>query len=125
MHADIEKLKNELGNSPIVVEGIKDKTPLIKLGFENIFPISGKPLSAVIESIPADHKSVLILTDYDKEGEKIAKILMKFFTAAGVHTLNHLRRKFRAIFKVAKIEEINSMLTKTPEIAESFKTTFV
>ena len=103
--SEIEDLLREINGSPIVVEGIRDEKALLGFGFKNIHKIAGKPLDIVADNISSKYDSVAILTDYDEEGEKAARLLEKFFNHAGTKILTRFRRKFRSVFKVATIEE--------------------
>ncbi len=107
---DVEELKVELRDTAIVVEGKRDKEPLINLGFSDIFTISGQPLNEIADSVSSKYRSVLVLTDYDDEGEKKERRLTKLFIYNGIKTLPRLRHAFRKIFKVVRVEDISSML---------------
>jgi len=107
----LEKIQRELKNckDAFIVEGIKDKKALIGLGFKNIIVISGKPLYKVVEEVKASNfNSVVILSDFDKEGKKKALTLTKFFQSSGVKINSFLRKKIKNLFKIQKIEELNS-----------------
>ncbi len=64
--ADI-KIKNKL----VIVEGIKDKRALAKLGIINVITLSKKPLFAVVEETASQTREVVLLVDLDEEGKKI------------------------------------------------------
>ena len=67
-------------DSAILVEGIKDRRVLTKLGFTNIYTISGKPMEAIVELVCSDDPTaVSILTDFDREGRKKYRHLTKIF----------------------------------------------
>ena len=110
MYHEVFCLKEEVQNTPIIVEGKNDKRPLSKLGFNNIYTISGQPLFYVADKISSQHKSVVILTDFDREGKKKAELLTKFFNSLGTKTLADIRRKFHRLFRVVKIEEMNALV---------------
>ena len=106
------ELENELRNwvdIPTIVEGKKDKQVLQKLGFKHIFDISGKPLTKVVERVESE-ESVAILTDFDKDGKRKASRLIKLIQATGVKIEFFVRTKIKKLFKVHKIEEINSFV---------------
>lgn len=58
---------------PLIVEGRKDALALRKLGFlgEIITFHRGKPLYDFCEDIAARHRRVVLLTDWDAEGERL------------------------------------------------------
>lgn len=107
---DVEDLKNELKDTAIVVEGKNDKECLTNLGFSDVFAISGRTLSTIVDIISSRYRSVLVLTDYDEEGERQAYKLTRLFTYNGTKILHRLRYAFREIFKVMRIEDISSKL---------------
>jgi 5S rRNA maturation endonuclease (ribonuclease M5) len=101
----IQEFLSRLEDTLVLVEGLKDKEVLKKLGVKNILEISGKPINTVTEQA-AIKSEVVILTDYDKEGEKLCNVLEKLLRAEGVSVRLDLRKKFRSISKVTKIEEL-------------------
>jgi 5S rRNA maturation endonuclease (ribonuclease M5) len=103
LEEEIEKIKN----LAFVVEGIKDENQLKKLGLKKIFTICGKPIFSVVEKIKRENfDEVVILTDYDDEGEKKAKELAKLFQLNGIHVNKRIRAKFKSLFNINKIEEL-------------------
>jgi len=106
----MEKIEREIENTRsfrIIVEGKRDKEVMEKLGFKNVISICDKKLDEILSFIDKD---VLILTDFDEEGEKIAKRLEEFLTSRGVKVRSTERRIFRKIFNVKKIEELKFIL---------------
>ncbi len=103
-----EKLLSDIRdrNILLIVEGKKDKKALERMGLENIFEISGKRLENVSDNIK--HTLVAILTDYDREGMKYYKRLKSLLIANEIAVNDDIRRKFRKVFFVNKIEELNS-----------------
>lgn len=101
----------------IIVEGKKDRMVLASLGLDNILCISGKSNHEVIDILSSrTPHSVLILTDYDREGEERAKSLAKLFEKNHIKTNSLLRKKVKSIFRINKIEELKN-LTKLSDIA--------
>ena len=99
----VEKLfKYSLTNPLIIVEGKRDEEALRLFGFNRIIKISGKPLEEVVRKV--DEK-VAILTDFDEEGRKIKRELVRMFERKGVKVDNYLRRLIRS-FGITKIEEL-------------------
>jgi len=99
------KLQDEMKESSIIVEGLKDKKVLSKLGIKNVLDISGKSFDNILEKVD---DSVIILTDFDREGRKKASALIKLFQSNGIKINFFIRQKFRSLFKIQKIEELNS-----------------
>ena len=96
--------KNNM-NEPILVEGIKDKKCLSKLGFKNVYPISGKSVPEIIDELSL-FRSIVILTDFDAEGKKKAKLLNKLFESHGIKINTKFRYDFFSVFRIYKVEEL-------------------
>ncbi len=100
----VKEIRN-IGDSQIIVEGKKDRKVLEKLGFRNVLDISGKPLFEILKEIKKN--PVILLTDFDSEGEKLAKKLYNLLKIYGIRVDEVEREIFRRLFNVNKIEELN------------------
>lgn len=90
-----------------IVEGVHDKKQLQKFGWESVFDISGKPLDAVAEQVrELNPDSIVILTDFDSEGEEKAKILSQIFNSYSLPVDNFTRHLFKSLLKISAVEEI-------------------
>jgi len=85
---DLEKLLLELLEKnnegiPIVVEGDNDITALKLLGFTGVIIRlnQGKPLFNVVEEWSKVYAEMIILTDWDRTGGRLAKTLSEAFEA--------------------------------------------
>lgn len=97
-----------------IVEGKKDKKALQALGLVDILDISGKTLNEMVSIVNSlDFSQVAVLTDFDREGKEIHKLLVKLLEINGIKVNSRIRGKFVSLFKVSKVEEIIS-LTKIP-----------
>lgn len=100
----VEKTKDLL----FIVEGKKDKKVLFELGIRHILPISGKSLENIAEYIGAENwKSVVILTDFDRDGKKKAEKLEKLLQSYVL--IERATRRFFKSLKIAKIEELKGV----------------
>lgn len=91
----------------IIVEGKKDKKVLMKLGFKNIIDISGKSLDKIENIIKLnDPEAAIILADFDEEGERYTSLLTKSLESNGINVKSCVRRRFRTLFNITKIEEL-------------------
>jgi len=79
---------DEVEDTPVIVEGLKDRRALRSLGVKHIITLK-KPLFQVIEEL--DVKEVLILTDFDKEGKRLYRKLCRECTRWGIKIDNQLR----------------------------------
>jgi len=84
---DREQLLEEFLNSirgTVIVEGIKDKKALEKLGVENIVQLhSGNSMLEVVERMQGS-RNVAILTDLDQNGKILRKKLLTLFPMYGI-----------------------------------------
>lgn len=106
----IEKLKGKL----IIVEGPRDSNALKSLGLKNTISLNGKPLHEVALYVSKSYvsrddrnysKEVVILTDFDSEGKKIAAKLDYLLRKHKVMVNSKLRGKFMKFGK-SQIEDI-------------------
>lgn len=83
---------------PIIVEGADDIKALKKLGVEGQFHkiSSGKSLLNFIESFSGS-KKVIILTDFDHAGDKLAKFCVKHLKQLDVEPITEIRRKLKSL----------------------------
>ena len=106
--ANIVRKLNELNNNKIliIVEGMNDKKALNVLGLENVKPISGLPLDVFVEKIKSSNPdSVVILSDFDKEGVKIEVQLTKLFQKEGIKVNYPMRNRIKNLLQSQRIEE--------------------
>ena len=116
----------EIGDFLLIVEGKKDAKALNTLGLTNILTINGKPLITVAENVEQALKSpeatsvvvlggserksqkaysdIIILTDFDREGRRIAANLSRLLRARKIHPNQRLRSCVMR-FGFSKIEE--------------------
>jgi 5S rRNA maturation endonuclease (ribonuclease M5) len=95
----------------IIVEGVKDKRALEKLGINNVHPLSGKPLFKVIEDISQKTKRAIILTDLDKEGKKLYGTLNSGLRKHGVTIDN----RFREFLFTTRFRQIEGLTVCNPD----------
>jgi 5S rRNA maturation endonuclease (ribonuclease M5) len=72
-----EKLIDILRDSTVIVEGKRDKQALLGLGVSDVLDISGQALESFVENLEKD-KKYIVLTDFDREGEKKRKSIFNF-----------------------------------------------
>lgn len=113
MNQDLEDWISKLVNSEklIIVEGIKDKRALAKLGITNVRTLKN-PLYKEVEEVAAVHKEVIILTDLDKEGKKIYGKMKKDFAKNGVKVDDSFRVFLFKNTKLRQIEGIYNYLNR-------------
>lgn len=108
---EIQKDINE--NFIVIVEGIKDKASLELVGFKNIVVWQGKPYYKKIEEIVGLAKKtkteVIILTDFDKKGKQLYKIIKKELIKEGIK-INDKLRKMLLKEKISHVEGLASFV---------------
>lgn len=98
---EVKELSKE--GTLIIVEGKKDERALRKLGINGeIFriPHNGKTILNSLEDLPKEEE-FLILTDFDRTGEELAKYCRKHLEKLGANVLIDLRRKLRNFIRKA------------------------
>ncbi|MFB6075626.1 MAG: toprim domain-containing protein [Candidatus Aenigmatarchaeota archaeon] len=78
---------------PIIVEGKRDRINLGEMKIKNIIPLNGRSLYDFTFNISQKYDEVLILTDFDKEGRKLAGKITSLFQSMGVKTHGKLRKE--------------------------------
>ena len=102
----VEELLNEMRESasagvPILVEGADDERALRKLDVkEQILRLSNssKTLLNFLESL-AGFKQIIILTDFDRAGDKLAKFCAVHLKRLGVEPVVEFRQKLKALLR--------------------------
>ena len=99
---------------PILVEGKRDEKVLRTLGVDGrIIKISQQSLNVLIDQLHR-YRRVLILTDFDKEGEKIAKTLSSLLELEGTIPIYEMRNELKHALagQVSCIEGIKKTLLR-------------
>ncbi len=105
------KLKKVLDKvtCPVVVEGRSDVLVLSEYGVEDPIPLNGRPLYVVAREVSEISDCVVVLTDFDSEGEKIAKKLNTFLDKYDVVPKNSIRRNIKRIVTKKGISQIENI----------------
>ena len=127
----VEELLDELkeyssGGVPILVEGVDDERALRKLDVkEKIFRISSgsKTLLNFLESLTG-FKQIIILTDFDRAGDKLAEFCAEHLRRLGVEPIMDIREKLKALLRkdVKDIQGIAGFLRRQPLVQHGVKT---
>jgi 5S rRNA maturation endonuclease (ribonuclease M5) len=98
----------------VVVEGKKDVQALEHLGVNNIETINahGGPVDLIDELKERGVRRIIILTDYDRTGETLAKRVSELAEAAGIHVNNVARQKIRQLFHVRFVERLDDIVNE-------------
>ncbi|MEM3571973.1 MAG: toprim domain-containing protein [Candidatus Bathyarchaeia archaeon] len=95
---------------PLIVEGRKDEFTLKQLGVKGkIFMIKshGESLLTFLEKLNG-FKEVIILTDFDKEGNELASLIIDELSRRGIKVNDELRNKLKKLVnsEVSSIEDL-------------------
>lgn len=91
---ELAELNNNFG-IPVVVEGIRDEKALRNLDLTGvIYKVAGKPLPVIVEELGA-FREVVMLTDFDREGESLCSRITAHLQRNGVRANLILRGKIR------------------------------
>jgi len=121
MKADVEKLVKvigELGTSgmPIIVEGPRDRKALLELGItqEVIVLNTGRRVIQTCEYIASRrYRKVVILTDYDESGGKLAGMLKANLRTMGIrYDLEYRKRIFMLALGVRCVEDLPGFIRR-------------
>ncbi|WP_051654164.1 toprim domain-containing protein [Persephonella sp. KM09-Lau-8] len=102
----LERLKafSEKEKTVVLVEGKKDKQKLEKFGISHIYSIKGKKFYDILEELENENL-VIILTDLDKQGEKISSKISSMFQREGI-PVDLEFREYLKNFDIKHIEDI-------------------
>ncbi len=104
----------ELADKLVIAEGKKDGMALKRLGVKNIILLNGRPLAELalhvskssVTTVGGERKKeVVILTDFDSEGKKLAARLNYLLKKHKVMVNSRIRRKFMKFGKT-RIEDL-------------------
>ncbi len=111
----IEETLNEIKGeceegTPILVEGVHDRLSLAALGIEGkIFQLNGrKKLLNFLESL-SGYPRMIVLTDFDRTGEELAKFCSKHLKPLGVEPLLEPREKLKRLLR-RDVKDIEGMV---------------
>ena len=91
----------------IIVEGKKDERALREMGVEGeVVTLSRQPIFAVAESVAAQSRDAIILTDLDKEGKKLYGMLNRALQRLGVRVDDTIRN---FLYKNTTVRQIEGM----------------
>ena len=98
---------DEVRGETVIVEGARDKSALMNIGFHDVHTINrNKGLYDISYTFEGE---VLVLTDFDPEGEKLAGKLTKYLTKLGCKVKKRKRSQLRRIFLKNDINTIEGI----------------
>ena len=120
---ELEDLRELSQDTPVVVEGKNDELALRRLGIEGeIFHISkGTPFYEFCDEIAGKHKDVILFTDTDSEGQKLAKRFKSYMSQKGVRVNERFRKSLMGKLNTHQVEHLFRRLLRIKEQFTKFK----
>lgn len=114
----LDELKEKGEKIPIIVEGEKDDTALRKLGVSgHIRKLNiGISIFHFCEELSREYDKAIILTDWDRKGGHLSKVLRDDLQANQVKANTELRAKLSGLCRM-EIKDVESL----PTLVESLK----
>jgi 5S rRNA maturation endonuclease (ribonuclease M5) len=106
----IDDLEDASIQTPIIVEGKRDVLALKLLGITtNVVSMNkGVSIFSLAESMSRKHRQVIVLTDWDRRGGQLARMLKDAFAANGV-SVNDSFRTHIVILSKKEIKDIEGL----------------
>lgn len=111
LYEELISFLDEIKNEQTIVEGTKDKRVLVSFGFSNVHTIN----KSFYETAESFKGNLLILTDFDPEGEEIAKKLSLLLVKFGCNVDVSSRKKLRSLFIKNKINTVEALQKLSPQ----------
>jgi len=111
---ELEDLRELSETLPIIVEGRRDEKALRELGVETEFfhVSSGTALYELGELIVGKYSDVILLTDLDKAGNKLAKRLKSILSQGGVRVNERFRLSLMSKLDTHQVENLCKRLIR-------------
>ena len=108
----LEELEDLSETVPIVVEGLRDVNALKRLGItKNVLPLNqGKTIFSFCEGISKRARKAIVLTDWDRRGGQLARMLRDALEANGVRVNDSVRMQL-VILSKKEIKDVESLPT--------------
>jgi len=103
-------LEEDSEKVPIIVEGVQDVAALKRLGIhKNVMAVNrGISIFAFAEMVSKRYREAIVLTDWDRRGGQLARMLKEALMANGV-SVNNRHRAQIVILSKKEIKDIQSL----------------
>lgn len=119
------RAREENLSTPILVEGKRDRDALRSLGFsgEIILLNQGHSILFVVREISERHSRVIVLTDWDSKGNRLAALVVKACRANTIEADMTLRLELMNIVKkdVTTVESLDTLYGRLREAMEGHR----
>jgi 5S rRNA maturation endonuclease (ribonuclease M5) len=111
------------GEMPIIVEGKKDEKALRELGVEGIVVRlnKGESVFSTCEELSRKYRKVILMTDWDRRGGHLAKLLKNGLEANGVQYDEDIRARL-AILTKKDIKDVESLARQLERLRREART---
>jgi len=108
----LEELEDLAVDTPIIVEGLRDVKALGRMGItKNVVPLNkGESVFVFCENLSKKAKAAVVLTDWDRRGGMLARMLKDGLAANGVRANDRIRTQI-VILSKKEVKDIESMPT--------------
>jgi len=111
---------------PVIVEGVRDVRALRAMGLRGgIEPVNhGKAVFALCERLGRTHKEAVILTDWDRRGGQLARLLRDGLAANGVRPIEGPRSKVARLCQkdIKDVESLDGYVARARSALEEGRT---
>jgi len=105
----------------IIVEGKRDRKALRALGITGAVMLGTKKSILVFcEEVAREYNNVIVLTDWDKNGDKLAALMEGYLRSTGTAVNMDIRKNIKNLVK-KRIKDIESLDTHISNLASDFK----
>jgi 5S rRNA maturation endonuclease (ribonuclease M5) len=110
---ELERLREDSEDIPIIVEGSRDAEALRCLGVDGQFyRVSATPFYELCDRITRGYSEVIIFTDTDRAGHMLAKKLKSYFSQSGVRVKDRYRLSILSKLDTHQVENLHKRFFK-------------
>jgi len=106
----------------IIVEGQRDRRALRKLGITGPIELgTKKSLLLFCEELARTYRNAIILTDWDRTGNRLAELMEQYLMAVSVKVNTDIREKIQNLVQ-KRIKDVESLHTHISNLKKELKT---
>jgi 5S rRNA maturation endonuclease (ribonuclease M5) len=107
----------------IIVEGQRDRRALRKLGITGPIELgTKKSLLLFCEELARTYRNAIILTDWDRTGNRLAELMEQYLMAVSVKVNTDIREKIQNLVQ-KRIKDVESLHTHISNLKKELNTT--
>ena len=119
----LDELKERSHEEVVLVEGLKDRAALTVLGVDGeVWQVQGpSTIFSIAERMALEGRPAIILTDWDRKGGQLARLLRNGLRANGVRFDDELRMRLVVLVKkeIKDIESLPAFFTRLVSLAQT------